>query len=144
MVRAIRNDPMMCRRYVYLRENEKQALEKYADYVKVNPTTILKYIIIFKEKEFVNPDNKAKIRIMENMSIPFERTELIPVLVQIPRYIAETYERYLILTKFNRSTYYRAIVLDDINWMVEHVGSNFDNVLYSEIVKTKKSESEVM
>lgn len=78
------------------------------------------------------------------MSIPFERTELIPVLVQIPRYIAETYERYLILTKFNRSTYYRAIVLDDINWMVEHVGSNFDNVLYSEIVKTKKSESEVM
>lgn len=144
MVRAIRNDPMMCRRYVYLRKNENQALEKYADYVKVNPTTILKYIIIFKEKEFVNPDNKAKIRIMENMSIPFERTELIPVLVQIPRYIAETYERYLILTKFNRSTYYRAIVLDDINWMVEHVGSNFDNALYSEIVKIKKSGSEVM
>lgn len=144
MVRAIRNDPMMCRRYVYLYESEQQALEKYADYVKMNPKTILKYIIIFKEKEFVNPDNKAKIHIMENMSIPFKRTELIPVMVQIPRYIAETFEQYLILTKFHRPTYYRAIVLDDINWMVEHEGCNFGNELYNEVMRIKKSESGVM
>ncbi len=144
MVKAIVNDPVMCRRYVYLYDGEYHALEKYSEYARMNLATILKYIIILREKEFMNPDNKAKIHIMENMSIPFERTQLIPVMVQIPRYIAETYERYLSLTKFHRPTYYRAIVLDDIKWMVEHEENYFDNELYNEIIQIKESGTGVI
>ena len=46
MVKAIVNDPVMCRRYVYLYDGEYHALEKYSEYARMNLATILKYIAI--------------------------------------------------------------------------------------------------
>ena len=49
MVKAIVNDPVMCRRYVYLYDGEYHALEKYSEYARMDLATILN-ISLFYEK----------------------------------------------------------------------------------------------